>query len=572
MKKKPPQAHPPHHPSPKSGGSSKQEAAAAAGPNVWLWSALVAVFAVLLVYGSVLSAPFVFDDLNAPFLAPDAAAMPLKAWVGITRPLTMVSYWLNFQMGGTSPTGYHVTNVLLHLGAACFLALVVRKLVGAGRTGELVGAFCGLLFLIHPLETEAVSYVSSRSEVLAVCLLWAALARFLYRKTEEASWVDGAMVFALFGLAVLSKEYSVVFPALLLLADLYFGGGAAGVRRNWRVYVPMVVGGLAGAGLVAKVLLESTTAGFGLKGNSAADYFLTQCRVIWIYVFKFVFPVGQTVDYDLGKSNMALSLAGLVALAAVTGAAVVYRKRFPLVSYGWLIFLILLAPTSSFLPIADVIAERRAYLPSLGLLLIAAEFLRRIDWTGAKWAALAAVLVAYGVLGASRNEVWASDEALWRDAVAKSPEKSRPHFQLARIFYEAGQFGAASAEYEKVASTGGADHTLYLNWGLALDEWGKPEAALEKLNQAAALQPSAHVYSQIARVYGRQGKNEPALAALEKAEKADPNFEMTYVYRANIYMSEGDALRAVEQYNRALAINPRNLPAQEGLRLAQNRR
>jgi len=545
--------------------------------GTWIWIGIGGIVATFLAYIAILSAPFVFDDLSGVFLYPNAADIPLSKLIGITRPLTTFSFWVNYKVGGTDPSLYHWMNLLLHVASGVLVALIVRSLLSAsgtkGMTRDVLAAFSGLVFLLHPLQTEAVSYVSSRSEVLAVFLLWAAFGHFLYRKNKAASWYDGIVVLSLFGLACLSKEYSVVFPVLLLLADYYWNPGFSltGIRGNWRVYGLIAVTAVAAVALILRVLANANTAGFQLKDLTPTDYFLTQCSVIWIYIFKFVIPFGQTIDYDYGVSHSLsnpAAILGLLGLLAATAAAVIYRKKYPLASYGWLIFLVLLAPTSSFLPIRDVIAERRVYLPSLALLLIAVEFLRRVEWTPVRQAGLVVVVLAFTFLTSERNNIWTSPENLWRDTVAKAPNKSRPHFQLAKVFYDSGRFDAASVEYAAASRTGGLDYTLLLNWGLALDDAGRAKDAIEKLKQAAQLKPSAHVYSQLARVYGRNNENDKALEALATAEELDPSFEMTYVYRGNVYLSQGDPEKATAEYNRALAINPKNGPALENLRLA----
>ena len=578
MKKKPQKNNPPA----RTDATATTDPAAGFGPGLWISIGLVALVSAIVVYANALSSSFVFDDLSQIFMDPNASNLPFTGWVGVTRGLTTLSFWANYRLGGTDPTGYHWLNLLLHLGSSVLVTLIIRKLLSlsgtSGNTRDTLAAFGGLIFLLHPLQTEAVTYVASRSEVLAVFFLWAAFGHFLYRKQVSSTWFDAVVIVALFGLACLSKEYSIVFPAMLLLADYYWNPGFTfqGVRGNWRVY-GLIGLAAAGAGALAlKVLSYASTVGFGFKDLTVADYFLTQCRVIWIYLFKFVFPFGQTVDYDLSISNSwadPVALAGLIGMVTVTVAAIVYRKQYPMASYGWIVFLILLAPTSSFLPIRDVIAERRVYLPSLALLLIAADFLRRIQWHPATQALLLVIVALFAYLTAERNAVWSSPESLWRDASAKAPNKSRPHYQVGRILYENGRFDAACAEYEAAARSGGLDYTLLLNWGVALDDAGKTKEALDKLNQAAQLHPDAHIYSQVARAYARSKQYDQAMEALAQVQRLDPNFDMGYVYRGNIYLDQRDPVRAAAEYNHALAINPNNRSALEGLRLAnQNRR
>src|SRR5262249_39117175 len=132
--------------------------------------------------------------------------------------------------------------------------------------------------------------------------------------------------------------------------------------------------------------------------------------------------------------------------------AIVYRRRFPLASYGFFVYMVLLAPTSSFVPIQDPVAERRLYLPMIGLLLILTDLLQRVPLERKILAGtMAAVLFLAGVLTYQRNEIWTSDVALWQDTVTKSPQKARAHFQLAYAYhFEANQCERSLPEYAAV--------------------------------------------------------------------------------------------------------------------------
>jgi len=327
---------------------------------------------------------------------------------------------------------------------------------------------------------------------------------------------------------------------------------------------------LAGAGAGFYVWLElkgAPTAGFSVTAFSPANYFFTQCRVIWMYVRLFFLPFGQNVDPDIAVSHSLLdhgAIVGLAALVAVIAAAWIYRKRWPLAAFGVFMFLLLIAPTSSFVPIIDVSAERRMYLPFLGLVLVCLEFLRRLKISQMAWTG-AIILAICSVLTYRRSEVWANPVALWQDASNKSPRKWRPHFQLASAQYESGNCQDAAQSFEAASRLEQPSFDLLLDWGLALDCAGDWQDALVRLQQSATLQPSAHVQSQIGMVYAKHNKFEEALAALAQGEAMDPNFEMIYVYRGKIYQATGDNAAAAEQYRRALAINPYNADARDAL-------
>ncbi|MBI3279109.1 MAG: hypothetical protein HYZ57_04630 [Acidobacteria bacterium] len=562
---------------------ARERRAPAFQPRWWHYG--VGVFLMLFlgfeVYGPALRGPFLFDDVYLPFLAPGVAEQPLRAWIAGVRPVLMASFWLNYQVSGLEPYSYHVVNVLLHILNSLLALLIVRRLLGwTGETGwrrDGLSLFASLLFLLHPLQTESVAYVASRSEVLSVFFFLAAFAVFLYRRHEAISWLEAAAVLALFGAAALSKEHTTVLPALLVLTDLSFRRGPLWrrVAANWRLYVPLLVAaGLAGAA-VWRTLSSAPSAGFRVKDFTWYEYLFTQFRATWGYLRLYVFPLGQNIDHEFRASRGILdpwAIAGLVGLAAAAAAAWRYRERFPLACYGYFGFLLLLAPTSSFIPIQDVFVERRVYLPFVCLLVVTVDLVRR--WRAGRSTlavALSGVLVIAAAAAWQRNHVWASPLALWDDTTRKAPGNHRAHFQLAFAYYQAGRCTDAVREYARAARLTKPDHRLLVDWALAYDCAGQPEEALAKFQEAAAIEQTAHVYSQIGMIHAKQGRDGPALEALDKAEKLDPGFDMTYVYRGHVFLNRGDAARAAEQYRRALAINPRNQLAQQSLAEAAQR-
>ena len=387
-------------------------------------------------------------------------------------------------------------------------------------------------------------------------------------------------ILILFGAAILTKEHSAVLPVLLLLTDYYWNPGFSfqGMRRNWKLYVPILIGGIAGVAFVFRVLSESRSAGFALKDATWYQYFFTECRVIWDYLRMFLLPFGQNLDYDFPFSRGVLdhgAILGLVGLLAVSALAWIYRREFKLASFGWFTFLLLLAPTSSFVPIQDPIAERRMYLPFIGLLFITVDFLRR--WKTGRTtliAALSLVVLAEGAVAYQRNEVWGRAVDIWNDAATKSPQKLRPRFQLAYAYFQEQKCGEAVQEYAKAAQLAPPNYDrqydLLLDWALAYDCAGKPDEAIAKLKEAAAVTKSAHVYSQIGMEYAKQKDFPEALEALATAQQLDPNWGMTYFYRGGIYELEHNVAAAAQEYRHALQVDPYNQPAREGLtRLGQ---
>lgn len=550
--------------------------AAKARPRVWIYAAAgaAALYLAFQVYAPALHGPFVFDDTTLPYHLPNFSRA-LQAWISGVRPLLMLSYWINYQWS-REPFLFHVFNVVFHSVNSALVFLIARKLLGTSDT--LLAGFAAAVFLLHPVQTESVAYVAGRSEDLSVLFFLAAFAVFLYRRSAAASWKTAVVVLALFAAAAATKEHTLVLPGLLLLTDYYWNPGFSfsGIRRNWRIYASLAVAGAAGLAFVARILAHAPSAGFGLKDLTWYQYFFTECRAFFVYLGLLVFPAGQSLDHDFPISHNILehgAIFGLAGIVLLAGAAIYFRRRYPLASYGFLVYLLLMAPTSSFVPIKDPLAERRMYLPMIGILLVVVALLQRIRLDRRKLApVLGAVAVVLAILTYQRNQLWGSDTALWEDTVRKSPGKSRAHFQLAHTYDAQGRCLEAVTQYAEAARLEPPDYGLLVDWGLACDCAGQPDEAVAKLQQAAALDPSAHVYSQIAKVYAGHARWPEALVALAQAGKLDPNYAVTYYYRGGVEASTGDFAAAVADYQHALAlgIDPALAPAvSQGLAYAE---
>jgi hypothetical protein len=550
--------------------------AKAAAPAAWWWVpwwywliGCGALFLVFEAYGPALHSPFVLDDLYLPY-AEQYPPRLLHGWVGFLRPLLMFSYWVDYQIGGGDPHGYHTTNVLLHFLVSIVVMLIAARLLEwsgvSGRMRQALAVFSGALFLLHPLQTESVAYVASRSEVLSVFFYYTAFAVFLYSNRDSMSLLRAIAIVTLFGAAAATKEHTLTLPALIVLTDLFWHRG--GLRRNRILYALLALACAAGGVVVGKVLLASNTAGFGMADLSPASYFLTQCRTIWIYVRMFFLPFGQNIDADIPISRGLLdqgAIFGLVALLAVTAAAWIYRKRWPLAAFGVFVFLLLIAPTSSIIPIRDVLAERRVYLPFLGLILISLELLRRLQFPQAVGAG-SAVLLAATLLTYQRSEVWSTPLTLWQDSVAKSPRKMRPRFHLAFAEYQAGDCAKAAQDFQAASRLDTPDYRLLVDWANALDCASQEEEAATEFTAATSLYPqSAEAWVGLSSVYGKQQKLDQALEVLARAEALDPGIAQIYVNRGGVYELQGNRAAALKEYRRALAIDPANRLAGAGI-------
>jgi tetratricopeptide (TPR) repeat protein len=474
-------------------------------------------------------------------------------------------------------------NVFFHASAAVLLFFALRRLfdlaVPEGREyRNMLPVFGAAVFLLHPVQTEAVSYVAQRGEDLGALLYYAAFCVFLYRKPGAVTWPRAMAVTALYGAAVVTKEHTVTLPALLLLTDYFFHPGYSieGVKRNWRVYLLMAIGFALGMALVWSYLRNDTgSVGFRLQEFTPAQYLFTEFRVFFAYIGLFVYPLWQTIDYDFAVSKSLLDQGAIVALAALVGlaaAAIFYRRRYPLACYGFFAFGLMLLPTSSIVPIRDPIADRRLYLPMFGLLLISMEFLRRVPVSRrALGAMLAGVCVLLAIGSYRRNELWSNAVALWADAAEKNPQKPRVQFGLASAEFLAGDCHDAIPHYERAIALSPADYQLDLDLGMAYQCDKQLARALTWARRSTEVKLSAQGLASLAIIEAQQGMMNESLADLDRAEKQDPTYVLIYLYRGNVYQAAGRTADAMGQFRRVLELDPGNATAKNAMEVLSGR-
>lgn len=545
--------------------------------------------AALIVFSPSLKGTFVFDDFHLPFADPHASQMPVGFWIGGVRPVLIATYWLNFIVSGTRPFTYHVVNVLFHSATAVLLFFIYDRILeicppsafaAANRRWWAVGG--AAIFLVHPLQTESVDYIAGRSELISGFFFFAAWLVFLRNFEKNAGFALTLKLLALGALAVLGKESAISLPGILVLTDFYFGQG--GIRRSLirsaGLYSTFIVGGLAAAVLILRNLTSATAAGFS-TGIRPFDYGLTQCRVILIYVRLFLIPAGQNADWKLpfyrspgeGAAGLYLALLCLALLLTVW-----LFKRDRLISFGLAAFFLMLSPTSSFVPINDALAERRMYMPIACLILALLGAVARVSLpSGWRPALAAAVLLVCSGLSWNRSRAWESDLTLWSASVLANPANSRAHFGLGSAMLGAGQCEAAAREFSIARDEDKSDEDNSngrILWNLAeAYRCGRlPYKALAAYRSYAALNPTAAAYDQIGAVEATLSHVGAALDAFEEALKLDPDNATAYAYRgvARIAMNDPDDARTDLQH--ALALDPGNPIAAQGVAMLAARR
>lgn len=520
-------------------------------------------------YLPALDGPFVVDDDG--LLAEPLVRAPLEhgpaAWWAAARPVGVLTFALDHAAVGVDPRGWHLTNLAIHLCAVVLVGLLARK--SLGRAGlerpDWAALAAAALFALHPLQTESVAYLSQRAESLAAALYLLALLLLLARDEAPSAGRRRALLAAAAAAQLagaLTKPILATLPLAWLLHAAILpapGEAARGALRRVRdrlgAAAPLLAISVGSAIRELSRTAGSASEGLGVPGLPPLAYLATQLRVIPTYLRLAVWPAGQCVDWDVrpsaGLADPAALGGGLFLAALVAGALVAVRRAAGRAgdgaaaarsgSFGVLFFLLSLAPSSSVVPLKDVLAEHRVYLGLAGLALAAAAAatwaLRRAAGPRAllAGAALAAVLlVALGALGAAtarRAAVWSTRLALWSDAARKSPAKAR----------------------------------VQMNLGATLFQEGRPEEALAALRRARALgDPSADadkILGNLVTVLLATGQEDSARRELEAELRDHPRSAPALGRLAEVEFFAGRTREAAELARRALALDPRDATA-----------
>jgi hypothetical protein len=453
-------------------------------------SILLVLLAAIVAFGAGLGASFHLDDYT---LFSDPGVTSAAGWLHVwrplqTRPLTYFTFWLNYQLGGQNPIGYHAVNIALHLLAVWLLYSVLRR-----QVIERAALIAAALFAFHPIQTEAVQYIFARAIVLATifCLL------------SMRSWLDGRhwAAAAWFTLALLSKEECVAFPLVLLL-----------IRPALLPAAGMLCLSLAAGGRVFATIKALNVTGAGANaGIAPLDYFTTQGTVILRYFRLMLVPYGFTFDPDIpivGDWRAWLSWAVIIGAAALLWKWSRHGRWF---AYG----LILLAPSSTIFPAQDLAADRRVYLPMIAFTTLAGLALSNVP----RQMILVPLMVALIAFSFDRTQVWRTERTLWTEAVERAPRRLRPRILLAR----ASDPEMALEILNAAQAIAPNDANPPLEKGLRLMELKMPDLALREFDRAVTLasdDPKIINNRGVAR--SQLGQRDAAIEDFRRALRIDP--------------------------------------------------
>jgi tetratricopeptide (TPR) repeat protein len=549
--------------------------------------ALIVVAALLAYHNSFMGA-FVFDDapsiLNNSYvrhLWPLSEALKAPAGSPVDgRPVVCFSLALSHACSGLKVQGYHAFNLTVHILAALVLFGVVRRtLLGErlrphfGSVADGLALAVTLIWTVHPLQTESVTYIIQRTELLMGLFLLLTIYCLIRSADSPRSWAwqVGAVTACALGMG--SKEVMVAAPVVAVVYDRVFLAAAFRElwRRRWRLYA-----GLAGTWVFLIFLVATTPrpmTGFGIANLTVWAYLKTEAGVILHYLRLCVWPRPLVLDYD--DWPIATSLRTVIApagavVALLTATAWALWRRSPWGFWGAWFFLIL-APTSSFLPSSEeVAAERRMYLPLAavvtvivasgyeGLVVVARRVGARENQRRFITYGVVGVIVAtLSYLTVRRNKDYRSELSIWADTVAKRPQNARAHNGLGNDLQWAGRTPEAIGHYEQALRLDPDYAEAHYSLANALVQTGRIQEAIGHYEQALRLNPDyAQAHCNLGLALQYVGQVPEAMAQYEQALRIRPDFAEAHYDMGNALFGLGKVQEAALHYEQALRLNP----------------
>ncbi len=588
---------------------------------------------IMLSYGHTLNYAFHFDDLET-FIENPILHVRNLSWdtllpiFHLNRPLANLTYALNFYFDRLEPRGYHFLNILVHFANALLIYFIFLETLslsgignifstegGHGKERVLIALSGALLWAVHPIQTQAVTYVVQRMASLAAFFyLFSVLAYIqgrLSRGKGSLTWFVLSAVSALFAFG--TKENTLTLPLIILLYDLFLiNRFKVHFSRDQTLMILALLGILSVGFAWILHLYEGPS---GLAGLLSAQYgkeemdsslrMMTEWRVMILYMTLLLLPLParMNLDYDFPFSKSLFdpftTFLSLLAILSLLVFSILKAKKYPLISFSILWFFINLAIESTFIKL-DLVFEHRLYLSSVmffllfvnGVYLLGARFqARRMESFIGRMALLTIVLV---ILTHERNKVWATEISLWTDVASKSPNKFRVANNLSKAYMETEQwdkakektaeairlnpkspgayhnrgaikdhgedYDGAIADYSQAIVLDPKNVVSYYNRGLAKYHKADYDGAIADYSQAIALGPkNLGVYNNLGLAKYHKADYDGAIAEYNQAVAVDPDYALSYYNRGLAKEHKGDHDRAIADYSQAIALDPKNV-------------
>ena len=605
----------------------KSNLSAGQGHSYGAWLLVLLAVPVIFIYADTLTGPFIFDDRNNIEENPHIriSRITLKGLTAAAfdsplhrRPVAYISFALNYYFHGYNVVGFRLVNVVIHIisGILLFFFIQATFRTPALRSGNThakwVSFFAAAIWMVHPLQTQSISYIVQRMNSLAAmfCILSFLLyAHFRMSPQKRSRWwlLSGCILAGI--LALGSKENAATLPFFIILYEWYFFGN---LSLKWlKDHLPELAGFLLLLVILVLIYLgvdplDKILATYENRNFTPIQRILTEFRVVIFYISLFLWPHPSrlNLDHDFALSSSLTdpitTLFSMLAIAVLMVLAVITARNQRIISFCILWFLGNLVIESSIFGL-EIIFEHRLYLPSMlcGLIIILLIY----RWVKPMWlntVILSSLVIVGSVWTYERNGVWRDRVTIWKDCVKKSPQKARPYNNLGAALADEGHYNEAIAHYHKALQINPYYPNAYANLGLTLAKQGKVaegitlllkalqikpkdyetlsnlgvallmqeryEEAIKYLTEALEINPHfAKAHNNIGVVLRRQNRFQESMDHLRSALQLDPDYAEAYNNLGVTLASQGLYEEAIAQFSAALEINPGYAKARQNL-------
>lgn len=564
---------------------------------------------ILLVYFNTIHNPFHYDDIGVAIKSNIIEGNLSDFWkkasgIFLHRLFLLYTFALNYHWGDGSVVSYHIINIIFHLLNSLLIYLIL-KIFFAYKTHFISIPFLSsLIFAVHPLNTEAITFISSRSSSMVTFFFLLSLYFFiqgtvainrLEERKNKTAFFYYTFSLAVFVLGLGTKETIVTLPAIMLLYLYYFENREEDLRKflvnfKWHfmaIAFPVIAYLAYRKIYLGSIFFAQADAGMSLYGRYY--YFLTELKVIIFYYLKlFFFPINlniypmmtpSTSIFDFLVFLSLLIILSLVAFAIILNCGKRSFIQNKIISFAILWFFITLLPSSSFIPLNDLISEHRVYLPAVGASMFfgtvffnfISSLNRHIKLKIFGNLFLMLILFLFSLLAIQRNSVWKDGYTLWKDSVLKTPNYAKPHINLGAEYSNRGLNDLAMEEF-KIAIKLFPDHSeSHYNLGKIYSDLQQYESAISEF--LLAIQYDELNYTAmfgLGNAHSKIDQYDKAINAFQKANlvfrsiKGKEHLEAIH-NSGEVYGKIGKLNKAIEQFKKVVEIDPDHILGNENL-------
>ena len=475
------------------------------------------------------------------------------------RPLPMMTYLIDYSLWELNPKGYHLTNIAWHIMAALALYWLIILLFRDNFLSLVTSAF----FVVHPLHTEVVTYISGRSDALSLFFVLMSFIFYIKRLRQPGAKFTIGMILC-YTAAVFSRENSLILPVLLLLYHYTF-------KEKVKLKGFLSILGVAGIYITLRltllkgILSEIPDMGPALQRLPGIFVAMTNYIRLLFLPFDLHMEYGQRLFSPLDPKVFM----GMAIILSVTYVLRRYRCHKTII-FSVLWFFVSILPVSNIYPLNAYMAEHWLYLPSIGFFLILAEgsrfFYQRKRTRSAVLVCMISLFTLYSYQTVQQNTFWKEPVSFYKRTLRYAPNSYKTNHNLGLIYFDMGKHEEAIALYQKAIETKPNSKIVHNHLGIAYSAIDDKEAAIASFKTAMGLDLKfAPTYYNLGNAYSSIGEKEKAISMFKMAIKFRPEYTEAYNNLGAAYADTGKNEAAIFAYEKALALNPDDADAYNNL-------